>query len=185
MRLPRKAFALEDDAQGKGIADNYAAADRVRYAECQPGNEIYAWLATAQTITIGDSPRIRRRRERCRVRAATGAAVATALEAVTTTASQARIKVRVMLSRGAPGKMDATTELSTVAPLSVGIRQAPSFVHQQTIALTNAPAYRTLLREAKQANRPWRRWPPCAQHAAASCGQSARAYSRECHVAQR
>jgi hypothetical protein len=44
--------------------------------------------------------------------------------------------------------MDPTTELSTVAPLSVGMRQAPSFVHQQLVALTQAPSYRTLLRRS-------------------------------------
>jgi hypothetical protein len=93
--FPRKAFALEDDAQGKGIADSYAAADRVRYAECQPGNEIYAWLATTQTIVIG-TPLESAGNGALRLRATTGAGVATALEAVTTTGSQARIKVKVM-----------------------------------------------------------------------------------------
>jgi hypothetical protein len=91
---PRKAFALEDDAQGKGIADNYASADRVRYMECQPGTEVYAWLAAAMTITIGDI--LESGANGCLQERTTGAAVATALEAVTTVGSQARLKVRVI-----------------------------------------------------------------------------------------
>jgi hypothetical protein len=90
---PRKAWALEDDGQGKGIGDSYASADRVRYMECQPGTEVYAWLATAQTIAIGDileSGANGSVQERT-----TGEPVATSLEAVTTTVSQARLKIRV------------------------------------------------------------------------------------------
>jgi hypothetical protein len=108
---PERLFAFEDDLRGKGIDDAYDSTTNknVRCGVCQPGVEVYAWLATSQTITIGDllesngngqlkehlaqqgpqatSPAVGIRTQQV---------VARALEAVTTTGTAARIKVRVV-----------------------------------------------------------------------------------------
>lgn len=105
---PEKAFAIENDARGHGITDAYASGDRVRYAVCPPGVEVYAILTTSQTITVGDvlesagNGTLRERVAQTSVGATSPAvavrdpAIATAIEAVTTTGSTARIKVRVL-----------------------------------------------------------------------------------------
>ena len=49
----QKAFAVEDDLQGKGIGDNYAADSRVQYNIFAPGDQVYAWLANAQNVAVG------------------------------------------------------------------------------------------------------------------------------------
>src|SRR5688572_33293534 len=53
---PSKSFALEDDLQGRGINDNYDSTTykQVRYHDCAPGTEVYAILADAQAMAIGD-----------------------------------------------------------------------------------------------------------------------------------
>lgn len=47
-------FALEDELQGKGIDDNYAAADVVQVWVAQRGEQVYALLEDGEDIVIGD-----------------------------------------------------------------------------------------------------------------------------------
>jgi hypothetical protein len=49
-----KWFALEDELQGKGIDDAYAATDPVQVWVCVPGEVVYALIADGQTIAKGD-----------------------------------------------------------------------------------------------------------------------------------
>jgi len=50
----QKAFAIEDDMQGKTIDDAYAANAIVQYEVMQRGAEVNALIANGQTIAIGD-----------------------------------------------------------------------------------------------------------------------------------
>jgi len=50
----QKAFAVEDDMQGKSITDAYVANTRVQYEVMERGAEINAIIANGQTIAIGD-----------------------------------------------------------------------------------------------------------------------------------
>jgi len=50
----QKAFAIEDDTQGKTIADAYDANTRVQYEIMERGAEINAIIANGQNIAIGD-----------------------------------------------------------------------------------------------------------------------------------
>lgn len=50
----QKAFALEDEGQGKTISDAYAANDLVRYVIAERGSEINAIIKDGQNIAIGD-----------------------------------------------------------------------------------------------------------------------------------
>lgn len=47
-------FALEDDLQGNGIADDYVIANVVQLGYFRSGDEVYAWLADGQSVAIGD-----------------------------------------------------------------------------------------------------------------------------------
>ena len=47
-------FAVEDEPQGNGIDDAYAAADKVQCWVTLRGEEVYAILADGQDIAIGD-----------------------------------------------------------------------------------------------------------------------------------
>jgi hypothetical protein len=47
-------FALEDELQGKGIADAYAAADQVQVWTPYRGDLVYALLADGENVAIGD-----------------------------------------------------------------------------------------------------------------------------------
>lgn len=47
-------FALEDELQGNGIDDAYAAGDRVQCWIPTPGDIVYAILADGQSVHIGD-----------------------------------------------------------------------------------------------------------------------------------
>ena len=47
-------FAVEDELQGNGIDDAYAAADKVQCWVASRGDEVYAILADGQDIAIGD-----------------------------------------------------------------------------------------------------------------------------------
>ena len=47
-------FALEDELQGKGIDENYAAADRVLCWIPNRGDVVYALLKDGENIAIGD-----------------------------------------------------------------------------------------------------------------------------------
>ena len=49
-----KTFALEDELQGKGIDDNYAALDRVQEWSAVPGEEVNAILADGYDVDMGD-----------------------------------------------------------------------------------------------------------------------------------
>jgi hypothetical protein len=46
------SVALEDDFQGRGIDDAYAATDLVQDHLCQPGDELYMFLKTANNATL-------------------------------------------------------------------------------------------------------------------------------------
>ncbi len=119
--LAEKAFALEDELQGKGIDDAYVAGDRVQVMYARPGDEVYALLntsATAVNIAIGDFlesagngnlqkygtvsatatlPPIAIALEALTTDATTLPPIAIALEALTTDATIAkRIKVRIV-----------------------------------------------------------------------------------------
>lgn len=50
----QRAFAIEDDLQGKEIGDAYVATDRVQYLVCRRGDEIMARLKASQNVVIGD-----------------------------------------------------------------------------------------------------------------------------------
>jgi hypothetical protein len=51
----RRAFALENDLIGRGIDDNYAADETVRYAVFPPGAEVLALLTSGETATKGQA----------------------------------------------------------------------------------------------------------------------------------
>ena len=51
----QRIFALEDDLQGKGIDDAYAAGDLVQYGYFRNGDVVLAILADGQNIAIGDA----------------------------------------------------------------------------------------------------------------------------------
>jgi len=99
----QKAFAVEDDLQGKTITNDYAANDRVQYNVMERGSEVYAVLATNQTIDIGDplesagDGTLQKHvpANSAGVVEAVNSIVGYALEAVTTTSSTARIKIEV------------------------------------------------------------------------------------------
>jgi hypothetical protein len=50
----QKRFAVEDALQGKEITDDYAADARCYAILCGPGDEVYAWLAQGEVVSIGD-----------------------------------------------------------------------------------------------------------------------------------
>ena len=49
-----KIFALENELEGKGISDDYAAADRVQCWVAGRGDQVYALLSDGETVVIGD-----------------------------------------------------------------------------------------------------------------------------------
>lgn len=102
-------FVIEDAIMGKTINDNVAKDDLARVMVAGRGDEVYAILATSQTIVVGDllaSAGDGTLEEftaiKCDSDASAGAvttplqAVAVALEAVTTTSATKRIKVRII-----------------------------------------------------------------------------------------
>lgn len=108
---PEKLFALEDDAQGRSITDNYDSSTykTVRCAICQPGVEVYAILGLNQTIVIGDAVEslgdgtMRKHIAQTSVAATspliagrTGQIIGHAKEAVTTTSATARLTIRIV-----------------------------------------------------------------------------------------
>lgn len=50
-----KAFAIEDELQGKGISDDYAVGTRVQYRVMERGAEVYAFLNTGEVVVAGDA----------------------------------------------------------------------------------------------------------------------------------
>lgn len=49
--VPR--FALENELEGEGIADDWAADEQVRVWRPRPGDQVYALLADGETAVIG------------------------------------------------------------------------------------------------------------------------------------
>jgi len=49
-----RIFALEDELQGKGIDDDYSAADRVQLWYPAPGDMVYAILEDGENVSRGD-----------------------------------------------------------------------------------------------------------------------------------
>lgn len=47
-------FALENELEGKGLADNYAADDRVQCWIAGRGDQVYTLLKDGQNVAIGD-----------------------------------------------------------------------------------------------------------------------------------
>lgn len=102
-------FVIEDAIMGKTINDNVAKDDLARVMVAGRGDEVYAILATSQTIVVGDllasagdGTLEKFTAIKCDSNASAGAvttplqAVAVALEAVTTTSATKRIKVRII-----------------------------------------------------------------------------------------
>lgn len=102
-------FVIEDAIMGKTINDNVAKGDLARVMVAGRGDEVYAILATSQTIVVGnllasagDGTLEKFTAIKCDSNASAGAvttplqAVAMALEAVTTTSATKRIKVRII-----------------------------------------------------------------------------------------
>lgn len=102
-------FVIEDAIMGKTIDDNVAKDDLARVMVAGRGDEVYAILATSQTIVVGDllasagdGTLEKFTAIKCDSNASAGAvttplqAVAVALEVVTTTSATKRIKVRII-----------------------------------------------------------------------------------------
>lgn len=87
-------IALEDELQGRSIADAFASGEPVQCWTPVRGEEGYLILATSQTIAVGAV--LEADAAGHLIALNTGTAIAVALEAVTTTAAVARIKVRFM-----------------------------------------------------------------------------------------
>ena len=49
-----KMFALEDELQGRTIGTDYDADDPVQCWSTVPGEEVLAWLANGEDVSIGD-----------------------------------------------------------------------------------------------------------------------------------
>ena len=90
--VAQKAFALEDQAQGRGIDVAYATGENVIYQVFTPGEEVYALLENAAAAVIG-SPLESAGDGTLQIRT-TGQVVAYALEALTASGAE-RIKVEV------------------------------------------------------------------------------------------
>ena len=101
-----KAFAVEDELQGKEIGDTYAAAALVQYEIFKPGDEVFSLLANGENVAIGDkldSNGDGQLRKHLKESGTLGEAVpvATALEAVDMSDSSAadpsgRIAIRIL-----------------------------------------------------------------------------------------
>ena len=98
--LTPKMIAFEDELQGKTITDAYASGNQVQAEILDPGDEVYAIIATSQTISIGDrleSAGDGTLREYALASADdTSNIFGIAMEAVTTTSSTARCRVMVV-----------------------------------------------------------------------------------------
>lgn len=92
-------FALEDELQGKDITEAYVDGTPVQVWVAQPGEEVYAILATSQAITVGallSSHGDGTLQAFDGTTPADAQIVGVALEAVTTTSSTARIRVMII-----------------------------------------------------------------------------------------
>lgn len=92
-------FATEDALQGNDISDDYSSGNRVQFVAARPGDEIYAILATSQTVAIGDlleSAGNGNLRKHGGNMESGDCILAVAREAVTTTGAVARIVVEII-----------------------------------------------------------------------------------------
>ena len=92
-----KAFALEDDMNGKEISDNYVADDYVQSAILCSGAEVLAFLAAGGTaVAIGNM--LEAAGDGSLKKFSAGVVVAQALEALDNSGggSMARLKVRII-----------------------------------------------------------------------------------------
>ena len=89
---PEKLWALENQASGLGISDDYASGDRVVMQQSLPGELIYAFLDNGENVAIGAS--LESAGNGNLQARTTGDVVAFAEEAVNATGGTARIKVR-------------------------------------------------------------------------------------------
>jgi len=101
--LAEKMFALEDELQGKGITDAYAADDPVQCWLPGRGDQVYALLADGETAAVGDfleSAGNGALKKYVRTSASEAeypeSIVGVALEAVAASGSMARIIVRII-----------------------------------------------------------------------------------------
>lgn len=96
----RKAFALENDLVGDGIADAYDTGDTVQYGVFERGAEVYAWLEYTENVAKGAALESSGSGT-LQAHTAVGsvvpvdAIVGYALEAVNASAADARIKIEV------------------------------------------------------------------------------------------
>ena len=98
--VAEKAFALEDELQGKGIDDAYAEGDRVQVMYARPGDEVYAFLKEASSITVGEFLESAGDGSLQKYGTATAVEtlfpIAVSLDTVATAPANARIKVRIV-----------------------------------------------------------------------------------------
>ena len=93
----RAAFAVENSVIGKGIDDDYAANDAVKYVVAAPGVELYALLATGKSCSKGDFlESFGNGKLQVASTPIEGSNVAVALEAITGGGSPKRVKVEVV-----------------------------------------------------------------------------------------
>lgn len=88
-------FALEYDFTGDDIDDAYAADDQVKYRVFSPGARVYAWLASGQSVEIGE---FLTSNGAGLLTSASGGdiIVAQAIEEVDATAANARIQIEIV-----------------------------------------------------------------------------------------
>lgn len=92
-----KAFAVENDLEGKEITDNYVADDYAQAEILRNGDEVYTFIeANGTAVVIGDL--LESAGDGTLQKLTTGVAIAQALEAVDNSAggTPARIKARVL-----------------------------------------------------------------------------------------
>lgn len=88
--------ACEDDLQGKGIGDNYAANDKVKVWIPYRGDQVYGVLLDGETITIGDILVINAAGKLVEQPSAGGTPVGIALEAASPSGADTRITIRIV-----------------------------------------------------------------------------------------
>jgi len=93
----QRAFAVEQDLIGRGIDDDYAANESARYKVFPPGAEVYAWLVTGESCSIGD---VLESAGNGKLQVGStpieGSNVGIALEAITGGGSPKRIKIEIL-----------------------------------------------------------------------------------------
>lgn len=95
-------FAVENEAVGRGIGDDYSDDDQVIFREFAEGAYVYAWLASGQNVA--ENALLTSNADgRLKVAGNTDFVVARAREAVDATAAAARIKTEVLKGRNAAG----------------------------------------------------------------------------------